>query len=797
MARVSAFPITTLMVLAVPITLVTAPASRAQQPRVADRYEPVFEAFRHMVPQGDRVATVRRLTLRRDVFEFALEEGKLYAVTPVAGRTIGVIFVGHGSVSFAPPLTIERREMQRVLGDSALQSRITAAAFVFTDSTWAELERQVRFGVGGGEGEASGVLNDALDRLVDGRQSLRPTLITALLNGEDNGFFYAHAKREQGEDLMLVVDPEDEEQIQLLRGGRLQGQKVQAISTFKRTEELRDSTPLPEAHDALKLDAYRIEASIAKGLAFSATATIGLTARRSGVGWARFALLSELAVDSVREEGGGTLTFFRTNKSPELWVHFDPPPRVGEVRAVRVVYHGDLIGFTSVMQRMLPGGLMGLAPDQWLYVKTPFAWFPRYGYRAAKVDLTFHTPTRYRFASVGRLVDAHVEGDVATTHWRTELPIDQVCFSLGEYDEFQITDPRIPPVTVHVNGDAHRRLDRLFLTLGERSGGWPTSVYRLLSQRNPEQDVGADVANSLAFFTHVYGRPLFDRYYAAEIPFPYGEAFPGLIYLPVWTFQVMSDSGYDEILRAHEMAHQWWGIGVEPATHRDWWLSEGFAEFSGLWYMQRILKDNDKFFKHLEHWRREIRDRRRDASPIGIGARARQLNPRDYTLMTYHKGAWVLHMLRNLMLDLRSMRDDAFIAMMQDFYQEYRGRRATTRDFQKVVERHVGLSMSWFFDEWVDGTQIPRYVLSWRAEPATGGHYTLHVRVRQEDVPHDFLMPVPLKIGFADTTLHALVRLNVTGPLTEAALDLPAEPKHLELNPLQSVLAEVKQEDWN
>ncbi len=796
MARFSSFPITTLTLLAVPLTLVTAPTSQAQQRTVAERYEPVFDGFRHMVPQGDRVATVRNLTLRRDVVEFALEEGKLYAVTPVAGHTIGTVFVGHGSVSFAPPIALERREVQRVLGDSVLHFRITAAAFVFTDSTWAELERQLSFGVGGVVGEASGVLNDALDRLVDGRQALQPTLITALLNGGDNGFFYAHVKREEGEDLMFVVDPQDEEQIQLLRGGRLEGQKVQSISTFKRAEERSDSAPLPEGHDEFKLDGYRIEASIAKGFGFSAAAAIGLTARRSGVGWARFELFSELTVDSVREEGGRPLTFFRTKKSPELWVHFDPPPRMGEARTVRVVYHGDLIGSTSLMQHMFRGGLFGVAPDQWLYIKEPSTWFPRYRYRAATVELTFHTPKRYHFASVGRLLDAHLEGDVATTHWRTELPADQVCFSLGEYDEFNITDPRIPPVTVHVNSDAHRHLDQLFLTL-LRDPSVPTSISRLLSKRHPEQDVGADVANSLAFFTHVYGRPLFDRYYAAEIPFSYGEAFPGLIYLPVETFQVMSDSGYDEILRAHEMAHQWWGIGVEPATQRDWWLSEGFAEFSGLWYMQLILKDNDKFFKQLEHWRRQIRDRRRDASPIGVGARASQLSPRDATLMTYHKGAWVLQMLRNLMLDLRSMKEDEFIAMMQDFYMEYRGRRAATRDFQKVVERHVGLNMSWFFNEWVDGTAIPRYVLSWRAEPTQGGHYKLQLRVRQEDAPRDFIMPVPLRIGFADTSLHALVRLNVTGPLTEAALELPAEPKRLELNALQSVLAEVKEEDWN
>jgi hypothetical protein len=694
--------------------------------------------------------------------------------------------------------------VQRVLGDSALHFRIKAAAFVFADSTLSELERQLSFGAGGVVGEASGVLNDALDRLVDDRQALQPTLITALLNGDANGFFYAHVKREEGEDLMFVVDPQDEEQIQLLRGGRLERQKVQVISTFKRAEELRDSTPLPEGHAALKLDSYRIEASIAKGLGFSAAVTIGLTARGGGGAWARFELFSELTVDSVREEGGRPLTFFRTKQSPELWVHFDPPPHPGETRALRIHYHGDLVGYSSVIeniQRQWPARVRSAvmtAPDQWLYVKTATTWFPRYGaFPPADVDLVFHTPKRYHFASVGRLIESRVDGDVATSHWHTVLPADQVCFSLGDFQEFKITDPRIPPVTLHVNGDAHRRLNQFFFALRDELGVPWDFVANFLSPRSPEQDVGADVANSLAFFTQVYGRPLFDRYYAAEIPFSYGEAFPGLIYLPVWTFQMMSDSGYHEILRAHEMAHQWWGIGVEPATQRDWWLSEGFAEFSGLWYMQLILKDNDKFFKHLDRWRREIRDRRRDASPIGVGVRASQLNPRDYTLMTYYKGAWVLHMLRNLMLDLRTMKEDAFIAMMQDFYREYRGRRATTLDFQKVVERHVGLNMSWFFEEWVDGTAIPRYVLSWRAEPTQGGHYKLQVRVRQEDVPRDFIMPVPLKIAFADTALHALVRLNVTGPLTEATVELPAEPKHLELNPLQSVLAEVKQEDWN
>jgi len=778
------------------LPLLAAPAA-AQQP---DRYEPVFDALRQMTARADSVASVHNVSLQRDAIHFQLDNGTLYLATPVAGRAIAVIFIGEGSVTFAPPLQVERREARRVLGDSVVNSRISAAAFVFTDSTLTELERQVTFDARGDVGRASGVLHDALDRLVDGRDVLQPTLIIDLMNGEANGFFYAHVKREHGEDLMFSLDPDDAEPVSLLRGGR-EGGKFQIVSEFRRAQDLNDTTArAAEGRDALRPDSYRIEATIPKGLGFSANSTLRLTARRDGVRWVPLTLLSELQVDTVSDDTGAPLTFFRTKKSPALWVRFATPARAGEARSVHVAYHGDLIGYMSIVDEMTRwwpievSSQLHTSLDRWYFVKSSYDWFPRYGEQPTDVDLTFHTSQRYRLASIGRLVDFHTTGDMVTTHWTTERPADQVCFSVGELSEFKIADPRIPPVTVHSNDEAHHRLDRFFLTLENKVGAslW---VARLLSRQSPEQDVGGDVANSLAFFTRVYGKPLFDHYYAAEIPFDYGQAFPGLIYLPVWTFQAVGDSGYDEILRAHEVAHQWWGIGVEPATYRDHWLSEGFAEFSGWWYMQLVLRDNPKFFKHLEHWRKEIRGRRNEASPIGIGARAAFRNPRDAYLMTYYKGAWVLQMLRNMMLDFRTMKEDAFEDMMQDFYQEYKGKRATTRDFARVVERHIGLPMDWFFDQWVNGTAVPRYILSWHADTTPDHRYALRLRIRQEDVPADFLMPVPLRIELAGGG-RAYVRVNVHGPLTEATLQLPAEPTEVELNPLESVLAEVRTEGW-
>ena len=210
--------------------------------------------------------------------------------------------------------------------------------------------------------------------------------------------------------------------------------------------------------------------------------------------------------------------------------------------------------------------------------------------------------------------------------------------------------------------------------------------------------------------------------------------------------------------------------------------------------MQVILRDNEKYFKQLREWRTEIRRQREEAAPIALGMRMFERRPKDYDLIVYRKGAWVLHMLRNLLLDTRTMNDDAFTRLMQDFYQSHRGGHASTEDFQKVVERHMNRSMDWFFRQWVYGTAVPTYVFSWQAGPQSDGKYRLRLRIRQEDVPDDFAMFVPLLIEFAEG--HTIVRVNVRGPLTEAQVTLPEEPKRLELNPLESVLAQVRTESW-
>jgi len=321
----------------------------------AERYEPVFEALRKLAPRGDSVATVKNLTLQRDAIQFRFAEGRLYLLTPVAGRTMGAVFVGRGAVSFVPPLAVERAQLSHVLGDSVLNTEITAAVLVFTDSTLWELTRQLSFGPGSVGGDATGPVGDARDRLLEGRshEAESSTLMSALLNGYANGFFYGHVKRAHGEDLMFQVDPEQPEQIALLRGGKLDRQKVQIVSQFPRVEDLQDSVVVGvERPDPLKLERYQVETTLGKDLDFSAKASIRVTARRDGVRWVPFLLYHELKVDSVLDETGSVDSFFRAKHSPELWVRFATPLAAGQTRSLRIAYHGDLITFGSLMEQI-------------------------------------------------------------------------------------------------------------------------------------------------------------------------------------------------------------------------------------------------------------------------------------------------------------------------------------------------------------------------------------------------------------------------------------------------------------
>jgi len=213
-----------------------------------------------------------------------------------------------------------------------------------------------------------------------------------------------------------------------------------------------------------------------------------------------------------------------------------------------------------------------------------------------------------------------------------------------------------------------------------------------------------------------------------------------------------------------------------------------------------VRGSNDRYFDLLRRWKSSILLRGAEPGPIWLGYRVfatRDDDLDDYQTTIYQKGAWVMHMLRILTLNLKTMSDDRFTEIMRDFYRKYEGRRASTEDFRRVVEKHTNADMGWFFDQFVYGAEIPTYRVAHRTEKTADGQWKVKLRVRQENVPEAFRMYVPVTLDLGEKRL-ARFRVRVVGPLTEIELPpVPAEPKKVTFNDLEGVLAEVKAAGWD
>ena len=768
-----------------------------QQPAAA--YEPRYAELVNITPRADRAATVSNLVLTRDVGQFTLKSGTLHLLQQIGGRTIGVVFNGDGMFVFAPPDETERQRLAHFEGQSALEAPFESLVLFFADSTAAELERQLQFGAIRPRGAAESAVKRALQSLSDDDiKAFEPDLMAAFLNGDSSDLFYAHIDREGREPVMFMLNPFEIEEITL--GKRAPRwtfmRQPEVINRFPR-RHVRHSPSTGDRRATAVISEYRINATLtpstAQGLTFAASAHLTITAAEAVGPWVSFNLYPKLIVDSARREDGGPATFFRGPdqgnarilRNWPLWLHLDRRLNPGERAEITIFYHGDLIDRFA----------------DYLLVESSIAWYPLSleGRSYALFDNTFRAPSHYKLASVGTRTDSSVAGRELTTRWVTEAPIRNASFAVGPLDDYHIKEEGVPPITIMLSEQMHRELTSasLAMTRTLMDQGILDTRDQMLPQKRIKETVGQDVLESLKFYQRVYGPPPAPRLVVTEIPDFHGEAFPGLINLSFMTFLQTDMIGRDEVFRAHEVAHQWWGIGVDFDTYRDQWLSEGIATFSGLWYLHAARRSGEKYLGLLRKWRGDLLARRNDPSPISLGYRvSSSKDPNAYYYLIYNKGAWVMHMLRVLMLELGTAKDDRFTAMMQEFYQTYRGKRASTGDFQRVVERHRGSSMDWFFNQWIYGSRLPTYRVAYKTENAGNGQYRVTLRVDQSDVPDDFQMPVPVTVELKDKR-QGRFRVTIRGPRTEVALPLlPAEPKTLKFNDLDGVLAEVKMVDW-
>ena len=147
----------------------------------------------------------------------------------------------------------------------------------------------------------------------------------------------------------------------------------------------------------------------------------------------------------------------------------------------------------------------------------------------------------------------------------------------------------------------------------------------------------------------------------------------------------------NQVTLAHELAHQWFGDDVTPASWPDIWLNEGFATWAEWYWAQHLggattkQRFDNLYASHgggdTQFW---------NPPPGDPGSPAKLF---DATI--YERGAMALEALRE------RVGPTAFFQILRDWVDAQRYRNATVQQFIALAEVDSGQELGGLFDAWL------------------------------------------------------------------------------------------------
>ncbi len=190
-------------------------------------------------------------------------------------------------------------------------------------------------------------------------------------------------------------------------------------------------------------------------------------------------------------------------------------------------------------------------------------------------------------------------------------------------------------------------------------------------------------------FEPIFGPYPFDTYGLVGVPEQLGYALENQTLSLFGIETLANDSVFVEQVQAHELAHQWFGNHVSPASWDDIWLNEGFASWADL-YWTGIVVGQDQFQRTAG-----VLDNAALGPLVG-------LDPDElFGQNVYLRGALALEALR------RTEGDDSFFELLRAWTAKFGGRSASTDDFVELVGEWMNPNAVALIESWINDEQMP------------------------------------------------------------------------------------------
>ena len=766
------------------------------------------------------ITSSARIELRKGDARISFEEGKMAFFLPLDGRISGVAFAGRGHVLSLPRDAIEKQQLARFLGVPVLDQYFSQAYLRFTDDTAEELLRQLNSAkiIPQSDVEVAGRWVPTITAL-NPSHSLR--IIFSMLSKNAPPYFFASLDGFVSGPFDVVLDFQRNEQFML---GQTHTKNGMASYDVWASHKIPDSAASATAFHALQ---YTIDTTIFPNRSLQASANIKLRAETDAERLLIFQLSRALAVDSVTDDNGQQLAFFQNEGLTAQERSVRGNDYLYVVLPVAAVH-----GSEFTLHFHYRGSVIEDAGNGVLFVGSRESWYPHFGDSAdfAGYDVTMRWPQALRLVATGAKVDERVEGDFRIGHWKTISPISVAGFNLGQYASAAVRNDRYS-IEVFANRQLEQALKERLESTPEASENEILLHRRIMSSPVPGianvtpspadalKQLGKQIDASIKFYEPFSGPFPLNSLSVSQIPGSFGQGWPGLIYVSTFSFLPteaqrragLSSSGqeqFTELVPFHEVAHQWWGNVVGWSSYRDQWINEAIAS-----YLAVLFADAQKNPEHtlrvwLQRYRQNLLQQTsgadEPAGEIGALTLGSRLNssksPGAYESVIYSKGAWIIHMLREMLRQPGAKNPDAgFVALLNTLASKYAYRALSTEDLQREVERVMtpamdlegGRSMEWFFEEWVKGTGIPHYRVQFTVSKTEKG-YEVRGKLFQTGVPHSFIARVPIFSSSAGTRPVHLGSIIAVGEETLFRFTTANAPRKLLIDPQMTLLCSTE-----
>jgi aminopeptidase N len=444
-----------------------------------------------------------------------------------------------------------------------------------------------------------------------------------------------------------------------------------------------------------------------------------------------------------------------THGNDELIISLPAPSTKNQTLTFTIQYHGIpydglRIGATKLGDRSFFNENWPNRGRHWL----PIVDHP---YDKATSEFIVKAPSHYKVVSNGLLMEESELGNSnRLTHWKQSVPVSSWLFVLGVADF------------------AVKYVDEF------RGKSIQTWVYA----KNREAgfyDFDEPTKKVLEFYSNYVGPYAYEKLANIQTPSVNGgmETSSAIFY-----GEDLVTGKRDERTRnvvIHEIAHQWFGNAITETTWDDAWLSEGFATFFTLLFIENEY-GKEEYTKGIIKARKSVYDMSVKMPDFSIVSN-RTAEKEDVTSgITYQKGAWVIHMLRNL------MGEKNFKKGIQNYYAKYFNANTTTSEFRAEMEKVSGKDLKLFFKQWLYQPINPTINASWKYDANTK---KLNVQLQQAQ---KYLYNVPVEIGFykKGASTPTILTMNLKEKDQLFSFPLATAPEKLELDPRALLLNDGK-----